>query len=58
MRNDKTKVSKVWMPRTKNYTIDKDILTGDFQTSNEETESIKGRFRERLRVERWGHGKN
>lgn len=48
MRNYKTKVSKVWMSRAKNYNIDKDILTGDFQTSNEETESIKGRFRERL----------
>jgi len=31
MRNYKTKVSKVWMSRTKNYNRDKAILTGDFQ---------------------------
>ena len=30
-RNYKTKISKVWMSRTKNYNTDKDILTGDFQ---------------------------
>jgi len=33
MRNYKTKVSKVWMSRTKNYNRDKAILTGDFQMS-------------------------
>ena len=41
VRKYKTKVSKVWLSRTKNYNIGKGRLTGDFQTSDEETESIR-----------------
>lgn len=41
VRKYKTKVSKVWLSRTKNYNIGKGRLTGDFETSDEETESIR-----------------
>ena len=43
-------VSKIRSSRTKNCNVGQGRLTGDFQTSNEEAESVKYRFREAVKA--------